>query len=186
MKTKSVEFVKVKLVNDFTLKSEKVLKNPRDVLSLVLGELGQYDREVFAVINLTNKGKPINVNICHIGTINQSIAHPREILKSSVLSNAASVIFVHNHPSGDLEPSPMDKEVTKVLANAYKLLNIKPLDHIICTHGKDHYYSMREDPFNYELGELFENDNISYEDSIDIINKIEDMENKNIEEELGL
>ena len=140
----SVEFVKVKLVNDFTLTSDKKLTNPKEVMSLITNELGKYDREIFAVVNLTSKCQVINVNICHVGYLQSSFAHPREIIKASILSNANSVIFIHNHPSGDTIPSNQDIEVTEKLINVYDIHAIKVLDHVICSYDENNYYSMKE------------------------------------------
>ena len=70
------------------------------------------DREVLCVINLKSDGTPINCNIVSIGAVNQSIAEPRELFEASILSNAAQMIIVHNHPSGSLEPSKIDIMLT--------------------------------------------------------------------------
>jgi len=73
------------------------------------------------------------VNEVSVGTLDSSIAHPREAFSEAIKSNASSVIFVHNHPSGDTEPSQEDIELTRQLVEAGKLLGIEVLDHIIIT-----------------------------------------------------
>ncbi len=89
--------------------------------------------------------KPINMNIVSIGTLNQSLAHPREILKSTILSNAESVMLFHNHPSGNcnLSPSAEDIALTDRMQKLCTLLGVPVLDHIIIGNA-DRYYSFRE------------------------------------------
>ena len=98
---------------------------------MVANELKTYDREVFAILNIKTDGQPINLNICSIGTLNASLISPREVFKSSILSNAASFIAIHNHPSGSPKPSAEDKEVTRRLQKSGDLMDINMLDHII-------------------------------------------------------
>jgi RadC-like JAB domain len=86
----------------------------------------------------------LTYNICvlsagpHIGSLNSSIVHPREVMKSAILNNAASIIVSHQHPSGDPTPSREDIEVTKRLAEAGRILGIEVLDHVIVTHTGNH------------------------------------------------
>ena len=97
------------------------------------------------VINMASNGKPINCSIVSIGTINNSLVSPANMLKTSILSNAAEVIMLHNHPSGELLPSDIDILMTKKLLLIYNLMNIELLDHIIIgANNTDQYYSMRE------------------------------------------
>ena len=95
--------------------------------------LSDQDREVFAVICLDVKGKAICYSEVHVGTLNQSLIHPREVYKIALLSNAHSIIVAHNHPSGDSTPSYQDKEVTKVLYKAGVIIGVTLLDHLIIT-----------------------------------------------------
>lgn len=79
----------------------------------LLGEhMCQLDREVLCIINLKASGIPINCNFISVGAVDQTLAHPREIFKSCILSNAASVLLLHNHPSGKLTPSKEDSMLT--------------------------------------------------------------------------
>lgn len=89
------------------------------------------DREHFLVVSLDTKNQPVSVNVCHIGSLNASLVHPREVLKVAILSNAAAVMVGHNHPSGNTEPSREDIEVTKRLKEACELMGIHLLDHLI-------------------------------------------------------
>jgi len=88
-------------------------------------------KEYFVVLHLDGKNKPQAVDICSIGSLNQSIVHPREVFKTALLSSAAAVIFLHNHPSGDPTPSREDREITRRLKEAGELLGIAVIDHIL-------------------------------------------------------
>lgn len=121
----------IRLVKEPSLYGENPITYPDDVLKVVANELKDYDREVFAIINLKSDGKPINLNICSVGTLNSSMVSPREVFKSAILSNAAAFIAVHNHPSGNKTPSEEDKDVTERLAECGRMMDIRMLDHII-------------------------------------------------------
>lgn len=132
MKEKNkLNVVRVKLVEDIPLYSDKIVESPNDAVDILKKELSTYEREVFGIINLNTKGKVLNFNIVSVGTLNSAEAHPRETLKTAILSNAASFIAVHNHPSGVLEPSLEDLKTTQRLYEAGKIIGIKMLDHII-------------------------------------------------------
>lgn len=123
--------VRIKLVEDVPLYSDKTIGCYTDAVDVLKEELSTYDREVFGIINLNTKGKVLNFNIVSVGTLNSAAAHPRETLKTAILSNAASFIAVHNHPSGALEPSLEDLKTTQRLYEASKIIGIEMLDHII-------------------------------------------------------
>ena len=106
---------------------------------IVKKELKHSDREKFIVIHLNIKNNILSYEIVSIGSLTTSVVHPREVFKGALLANAASVIFLHNHPSGDPEPSEDDKDITKRLKQAGKILGINVLDHIII--GGDTWYS---------------------------------------------
>ena len=130
-KENELKVVSIRLVKEPSLYAETSISSARDVLKLVSKELASYDREVFAILNLKSNGQVINMNICSVGTLNASMVSPREVFKSSILSNAASFIAIHNHPSVNRNPSQEDHEVTRRLMECGKLLDIKMLDHII-------------------------------------------------------
>lgn len=130
-KDTKINVVNIRLVKEPSIYSSEPIRTPQDVLNAVANELKQYDREVFAILNLKSNGQIINLNICSVGTLNSSMVSPREIFKSSILSNAAAVIAVHNHPSGNLTPSDEDITTTKRLMQCGEILDIKVLDHII-------------------------------------------------------
>ena len=96
--------VAIRMVKEPPLYSVEPIRSPEDAVRVVAEMLRQYDREAFCIVNLRNDLSPINMNIVSTGTLNASIAHPREILKSAVLSNASATMLFHNHPSGNLMP----------------------------------------------------------------------------------
>ena len=96
--------VAIRMVKEPPLYSAEPIRSPEDAVRVVADMLRQYDREAFCIVNLRNDLSPINMNIVSTGTLNASIAHPREILKSAVLSNASATMLFHNHPSGNLTP----------------------------------------------------------------------------------
>jgi DNA repair protein RadC len=104
--------------------------------------LGEVDWEYFVVICLDTKSQPTAINICHIGSLNASIVHPRECFKPAILSNAAPILVGHNHFSGQAIPSREDVEVTKRLVEAGKIIGIDVLDHIVLGDGE--YVSLKE------------------------------------------
>jgi DNA repair protein RadC len=98
---------------------------------VVRGQLKGKKKEYFLVLCLDTRNRLINCKPVSIGSLDTSIVHPREVFKEAVSSCAASVIFAHNHPSGDPEPSKEDVELTKRLAKAGEIIGIDVLDHII-------------------------------------------------------
>lgn len=139
-----LEVVSVRLVKEAPILSNHPIQSPKDAVE-VLGEiLCEWDREVFCVINLKTDGTPINCHIASIGAINASIACPRELFKSSILSNAANMILVHNHPSGSLKPSIDDIKITEIMIKLCEMMQIPLLDHVIVGGTNNDYYSFNE------------------------------------------
>lgn len=130
-KENRLEVVTVRLVDAPPLYSEQEIRSPEDAVSVLADEIKSWDREVFAILNLKTTHQPINLNICSIGTLNQSILHPRDIFKASILSNSACFIAVHNHPSGKLQPSLDDLITTRRLVSCGEMLGIAMVDHVI-------------------------------------------------------
>ncbi|SMB92142.1 DNA replication and repair protein RadC [Desulfonispora thiosulfatigenes DSM 11270] len=118
------------------------IKSPEDVANLLMEKMRYLDREHFKVILLNTKGQVIKCETISIGTLNSSLVHPRELFKIAIRRSAASIILVHNHPSGDTSPSREDIQVTKKIMEAGKLLDIKVLDHIII--GDKSFLSLKE------------------------------------------
>ena len=141
--SKRVNIVTLKLVKESSLLyKERAVRSPEYSYQLLKQFLADVDRENFIVVSLDTKNQPISINICHIGSLNSSIVYPREVMKSAILSNAASIIVGHNHPSGNVVPSREDIEVTKRLVEAGKIIGIEVLDHIIV--GDEDFTSLKE------------------------------------------
>jgi len=120
----------------------KVTK-PQDILPLPLvAEMRDKRQEHFVCITLNGAGEVLDSRIITVGLLNHSLVHPREVFADAITDRAASVICVHNHPSGSLEPSPQDIAITTQLKEAGLLLGIQLIDHIIVT--KTGYLSMKE------------------------------------------
>lgn len=146
----SIPQVTVRLVEQPPIVSDKVVTTANDAAGFISRELSGYDREVFCVLNLRANGSVINMNIVSMGDLTSSLTHPREVFKSSILSNAALIMAFHNHPSGRCTPSQVDYDTTKRLVDAGKLLGIPVVDHIIV--GRDDYYSFSA---HNELGKTY-------------------------------
>ena len=118
-----------------------VISSPADVERLVRGRIANLDRENFVVVLLNTKNEVIETSTVSVGTLSASLVHPREVFKPAVRASAASVVLAHNHPSGKVEPSREDREVTRRLGEAAGILGIEMLDHVIVGDG---YFSMKE------------------------------------------
>ncbi|WP_242272091.1 RadC family protein [Bacillus cereus group sp. BfR-BA-01310] len=146
---KRVDIVKLKMVKESSLLyKERKVKSPEDASLLFKQFLDGADREYFIVLCLDIKNQPTAINVCHIGSLNSSIVHPREVLKPAIISNAASIIVAHNHPSNDPTPSREDLEVTKRLIEAGKVVGIDVLDHLIVC--EESFISLKEKGHMYE------------------------------------
>ncbi|HEY8497869.1 MAG TPA: DNA repair protein RadC [Limnochordales bacterium] len=119
-----------------------VVRTPAEVYDLLAVELGGQDREQFVVLLLDARHRLIRRCAVAVGHLTQVPAHPREVFKAAVRHSAACVVLVHNHPSGDPQPSPEDVQLTRRLAAAGEVLGIEVLDHVIIGHGR--YASLRE------------------------------------------
>lgn len=110
--------------------AEPIIKDMRDLA-----------QECFCVLTLNTKNNLIKRNMVSIGTVDQSLVHPREVFRNAIAQSASSIILVHNHPSGDPSPSAQDIKITKKLVEVGELIGISVLDHLIV--GKD-ILSLRE------------------------------------------
>jgi DNA repair protein RadC len=133
---------RVCLVSENT--SDEIIKinSESDVYELVKDELINSDREMLLSVMLTVKNDLIGVETVSIGSITASTTTPRDVFKSAILANAVAIIVCHNHPSGELDPSKNDIEITKQLSAAGELLGIKVLDHLIVS--SQGYKSLRD------------------------------------------
>lgn len=151
MARKKVEVVSLKMVKEKTLFYEsRQINSPYDAYVILSDFLSDADREKVMVICVNVKNEPVNITTVSIGTINQSFASTREILKTAIISNSPKIILAHNHPSGDTTPSQADWKTTEQLVKACKLLDIELLDHIII--GGESYLSLKmQNPKTFTL-----------------------------------
>ncbi|MGB9887236.1 MAG: RadC family protein [Moorellales bacterium] len=122
--------------------SRPVIRSPAEVAELVMEEMRYLDREHFRTLSLNTKNRVLYLDTISVGSLNSSLVHPREVFKRAVMHSAASVILIHNHPSGDPTPSAEDIEVTRRLVQAGNILGIAVLDHLVIGDGR--YVSFKE------------------------------------------
>ena len=129
---KRINIVSIKMVKGSSfLYQTRTISSPKDAYEMIKEQLEGLDREQFIIACLNTKNEPTNISVVSVGTLNKAIVHPRELFKTAILSNAASIMAFHNHPSGDTEPSQQDIQLTNRLYEAGELLGIKLLDHLI-------------------------------------------------------
>lgn len=134
--------VSIRLVKDAPILSEHPIKTPEEAVALLGDEMSQLAQEHVCVINLKSDCTPINCSIVSIGTVNRSLAQPAEVFKTTLLSNASTIILLHNHPSGDITPSIADDIITKKIMMSATLLGLECVDHVIVGAGNNKsYYS---------------------------------------------
>jgi DNA repair protein RadC len=126
----------VQLVRQKNVEYKRERCNSTQVAIRVIGQivrpiLENSPHEQFLIVSLDTKLKPIGVHLITTGTLDSSLVHPREVFRHAILANASSIILVHNHPSGDLEPSSQDRAVTDRLKRAGELIGIQIIDHLI-------------------------------------------------------
>lgn len=139
VRLKSIDVVKEGVIHYLPRK----ITSPKDCYELVKKYIDNCDREMFILITVDTRNQPTAIQTISIGSLNASIVHPRDVFKLAIISNSASVLIAHNHPSGYVdEPSQADRNITKRLIEAGEILGIKVLDHIII--GNDEYYSFKE------------------------------------------
>jgi len=119
------------------------LKSSKEVYDYLFQSMQKDKKEIFKVMFLDGKNRLIEAEDLFEGSLTSSVVYPREIMKQAIKHNAANLIFVHNHPSGDPDPSPSDKDITKELLFAGNLMQIKVLDHIII--GDNKYFSFADE-----------------------------------------
>jgi DNA repair protein RadC len=131
------EFLKEKIIQ------KPFYKSPQEIFDYLYHTMRDLKKEVFKVIYLNSQNQIIETADLFEGTVNSSSVSPREVIEGAIKHNAISLIFVHNHPSGNPEPSASDKELTRELVYAGKITQIKVLDHIII--GENRYFSFADD-----------------------------------------
>jgi len=119
-----------------------IIKEAKDIVKIFMPEMSSLKKEHFKGIYLDSRRRVLKEETIFIGSLNESVIHPREIFQIALNENAAALILLHNHPSGDPSPSKFDINVTKELVEAGKILGIEVLDHIII--GSKKYFSFKE------------------------------------------
>ena len=130
--------VRVRLVREKSGAFGPELRCAGDIADAFRSEMANLDREQFLCCHLDAKNRLISREVVSIGHLTAALVHPREVFKAAILANAASVAFVHNHPSGDPEPSREDMELTRRLVKAGDILGITVLDHVVIARGGAH------------------------------------------------
>ena len=124
------------------------IQSPHDAGKFFQRMISHKDREVLCAIGMDIKGNITYYEVINIGTLSQSVIHPREVFKASILSNSNAIIIAHNHPSGDVTPSNSDRSTTKRIMEAGEIIGIDLIDHFII--AEDKYYSIKEGKTYYE------------------------------------
>ena len=150
-----LKMVSIRLVDDPPLLSSRQVESARAAVEVMAEKLSHYDRELFCILNLRTKGQVINANIVTMGTLNASLVCPREVFKSSILANAAQVLLIHNHPSGEYTPSTQDVNITKKLQICGDMIGIPVVDHII-TDTRGQYFSFMENGLMAKVDQLWQ------------------------------
>ena len=141
----ATEFLRQQIVD------KPVYKSAREIFDYLYHSMRDLKKEIFKVIYLNAQNQIIDIADLFEGTVDSSAVSPREVMENAIKQNAGSLIFVHNHPSGDPEPSRHDKEITRGLVFAGNIMQIKVLDHIII--GGNQYFSFAAEGLieEYEL-----------------------------------
>jgi DNA repair protein RadC len=142
------EFLKEKILD------RPFLKSSQEIFDYLYHSMRDLKKEVFKVVYLDSQNRIIDATDLSEGTVDASSVYPREVMEGAVKSGAVSLVFVHNHPSGNPDPSPSDRDLTRELVCAGKLMRIKVLDHLVI--GDNKYFSFAGDGLidEYELDYL--------------------------------
>jgi len=141
--SKRVDIVSLKMVKESSISyANRKIASPNDAIDLIRVLLEDCDREKLVVCCLNTKNEPTNISTVSVGSLNSSIVHPREVYKTAIISNSASIIIAHNHPSGNTTPSKEDINITERLKQAGKIIGIELIDHLILGYGE--YLSLKE------------------------------------------
>lgn len=129
----------------FSEKNKPMISSPTDVANYLMDDMSHLQREELRIVVLNTKNEVLAIPTVTVGTLNSNLSHPRETFRQAIQKNAASIIIVHNHPSGDPQPSPEDIGLTTRYVEAGKILGIEVLDHVIIGAGS--FISLREEGY---------------------------------------
>lgn len=139
---KAIMELSKRISSTFNKDKKAMIKSPDDICMLFMEEMRHLKKEIFKIVLLNTKNRIINHIDISIGSLNASIVHPREVFVEAVKRGCSCILLVHNHPSGDPEPSKEDVDTTNRLVNAGNIIGIRIIDHIIIGDGK--YLSFKE------------------------------------------
>ena len=143
--TKAMQIVAIFELNKrlhYSRNVNKKIQAARDIFEYMAGRIPDETKEHLYVLHLNTKNQIIKTELVSVGTLNAALIHPREVFKAAIKESSHAIILVHNHPSGDVEPSNADRQVTDLLKQASTVIQIDLLDHIII--GKTGWFSFRE------------------------------------------
>ena len=146
-KNKLMHYSKSQLIDMLAKETAIAITTPSDALAPILEELENIkfkDVECFVCVTLNGSHKVIGSYVVSQGLVNRTLVHPREVFRPAILDNSTAVIIAHNHPSGNLEPSLEDKDVTRRMKQAGDIIGIKVLDHLIVSPSLHGYFSFLE------------------------------------------
>ena len=127
---RGLDLVRIRMIPDRKLVSQTPVSTPEEAVDLITREFSDLDREVFMILNMTCHLQVINLDVCSVGTLNYTVVHPRDVFKSSILSNASSVLLII--------------DLTERMVSAGKILGIEVLDHLIIGTRERAYTSLRD------------------------------------------
>ena len=144
-KAKAMQIISVFELNrriHYSSNQNKKIQAASDIFAYMAGRVPDETKEHLFVLHLNTKNQIIKTELVSVGTLNAALIHPREVFKAAIKESSHAIILVHNHPSGDVEPSNADKQVTDLLKKASAIIQIDLLDHVII--GKTGWFSFRE------------------------------------------
>lgn len=127
-----LEQVAIRLVPEVPLWDDKPIQSPGRAVEVIGKYIRDMDREMICVVNFNTRRQPVNFQVVGIGTLSEALYSPRELLKSSILSNASSMMILHNHPSGSIAPSGCDMQMTERMEKVCELVGIPLTDQYYC------------------------------------------------------
>lgn len=137
-----VQEVAKKFLKEKIIGKQQFCSSSKEVFDYLYHSMRGLKNEIFKIIYLNNKNRIIDIEDLFKGSLTSTSIYTREIIKNAIQNNASALIFVHNHPSGEPQPSDLDKEITRSLVRACKIMEINILDHVII--GNDKYYSFAD------------------------------------------
>lgn len=149
-KDKLMTYSKAQLIDMLIKERAAAITTPSDALAPILDALENVkfrEVEYFLCITLNSTHKIIGTHVVSQGTVNSALVHPRDVFRAAIMDNAAAIIIAHNHPSGSLEPSTDDKDVTRRMKQAGNIVGIKVLDHLIVGPSVGYFSFVEADIF---------------------------------------